>query len=120
MTDNMKLFLENNAHLIDDDVELFLTHAYEQLTDLETKELVTILQSADIDLSEDIDKFIRSFISYNIRRYNEELVDDFVEDIPPFDKTKYEIHDLVCKMANSLGFDIVTDNEWNDYLEART
>lgn len=119
MTDNMKLFLEQNAHLIDENVELFLTHAYEQLTDLETKELVTILQSAAIDLSEDIDKFIRSFISYNIRRYNEELVDEFVEDIPTFGKTKYELRELVCTMADSLGCDIVTDNEWNDCIQVR-
>ena len=116
MTDNIKLFLENNAKLLDEDVELFLTHAYEQLTDLETKELVMILQSADIDISEEIDKFIRSFISYNIRRYDEELVDEFVEDIPTFSKTKYELRDLVCTLAKSLGYDIVTDNEWNDYL----
>ena len=120
MTDNIKLFLENNAYVLDEDVELFLTHAYEQLTDLETKELVEIIQFANIDLSADIDEFLKSFISYNIRRYNEELVDDFVEDIPPFSKTKYELHELVCNMANSLGFDIVTDNEWNDYLERRT
>ena len=120
MTDNIKLFLESNAYLIDEDVELFLTHAYEQLTDLETKELVEIIQFANIDLSADIDKFLESFISYNIRRYNEDLVDEFVEDIPPFGKTKYQIHDLVCKMANTLGFDIVTDNEWNDYLKRQT
>lgn len=119
MTDNMKLFIENNVNLLDENVELFLAHAYEQLTDLETKELVMILQSADIDLSENIDTFIRSFISYNIRSYNEELVDEFVEDIPPFGRTKYELKKLVCNMADSLGYDIVTDNEWNDYLEAR-
>ena len=120
MTDNIKLFLESNAYLLDEDVELFLTHAYEQLTDLETKELVEIIKFANIDLSADIDKFLKVFISYNIRRYNEELVDDFVDDIPLFGKTKYELHELVCDMADSLGFDVVIDSEWNDYLERRT
>ena len=119
MTDDIKVFLENNADLLDEDVELFLTHAYEQLTDLETNELVMILKSAVIDISEDIDTYIRSFISYNIKRYNEELVDDFVEDIPPFGRTKYELKELVCTVADSLGYDVVTDNEWNDYLEVR-
>ena len=119
MTDNIRYFLEENVDLIEEDTQLFLTHAYEQLTDLETKELVQILQVANINIATEIEQFIRSFISYNIKNYDEELVDDFVDDIPPFGKTKYEIHGLVCDMADSLGFDVVTDNQWDDYLEAR-
>ena len=114
MTDNIKLFLENNADLLDEDVELFIGHAYEQLTNIETHDLMDILSDADIDIKNAVEKFINSYIRKNISNFDGEKFYDFIDDIPCFHKTKYELADIATEIADEAGYDITYDE--NDIL----
>lgn len=106
MTDNIKLFLENNAHLLDKDVELFIGHAYEQLLNSEQEELMSVLESATIDITEEITAFQKAFIRKNMYMYEGALLTDFLADVPRFDKTIEEIKKFVTELAPDIGFDI--------------
>ena len=109
MTDNIKLFLENNAYLLDEDVELFLTHAYEQLSNIETRDLMELLAEADIDIKEHAEAFIKAYIRKNIHMFEDKKFDDFIDDIPCFHKTKYELSDIAEQIADEEGYDLPYD-----------
>ena len=120
MTDTLKIFIENNVDLIEQDVELFIGRAYEQLYYFETTELVEILKNANIDILADIDAFLKKYIVKNIRSFNNEPLDDFIEDIPPFHKTKYELSDMIASIADEQGYDIVYDENDKEWIEERS
>lgn len=120
MTDTLKIFIENNVDLIEQDVELFIGHAYEQLYSAETTELVEILKNANIDILSDIDAFLRKYVAKNIYLFNEQWVDDFIDDIPPFHKTKYELSDLISEIADEQGYNIAYDQNDREYIEERS
>ena len=119
MTDTIKIFLESNIDLLDHDVPLFLTHAYEQLLNSEQEQLIDVLAFAKIDLSEETTKFQKAFIRKNMYMFDGELLSDFVADIPRFDKTVKELETFVVELAPELGFDLPCDEHDVLWIEER-
>lgn len=120
MTDNIKLFLENNAYLLDEDVELFIDHAYEQLSNIETHDLMYLLSEADIDIKNQVEEFIKAYVRKNISNFVDENLDNFIEDIPCFHKTKYELEDIVMEIGDDEGYDFPSDEHNVFWIEERT
>lgn len=119
MTNNIKIFIESNISLLEEHPYLFVCHAYEQLTNVETRDLMSILQYVDIDIKYFVDSFIRDYIKQNIGLFNDFPLQDLIEEIPPFHKTKYELSDIVANVADEEGYDITYDEENLEWIERR-
>ena len=120
MTSNIKLILENNAYILDEDVKIFIDHAYKQLSNIETHDLMDLLSQANIDIKNQVEEFIKGYIRKNISNFVGEKLDDFIDNIPCFHKTKYELEDMATDIGDEEGYDFPYDEDDDLWIEKRT